>query len=70
MRFRDYLITISVIWIVTIFVILLISNIALGDDTEDHGRLPLYDRLLKNAREWNIMKLINETLAMSERFNK
>jgi hypothetical protein len=44
--------------------------IAFGDDTEDHGRLPLYDRLLKNAIDWNTMKLINETLTLSERFDK
>lgn len=45
-------------------------NTAHGDDTEDPGTPTLNEQLLERAREWNIQKAINETLATAERFEK
>ena len=59
------------------FLLIIIANLIMfyqkgvfGDDTADEGRPTLNEQLLERAREWNIQKAINETLATAERFDK
>jgi hypothetical protein len=63
-----YLIIISLIWTLTVGVIMLLDT-AHGDDTEDKGRPTLKAQLLERAREWNIQKAMNDTLTIADRFN-
>jgi hypothetical protein len=66
-----YLIIIALIWTIILGVILWldIHPTAHGDDTEDKGTATLKAQLLERAREWNINKAINDTLATAGRFD-
>ena len=46
---------------------ILFFPIAHSDDSEDPG-WSIWDQILERAREWNIQKAINETLALADRF--
>ena len=58
-----------VIFFLIVMMLWIIFPQTFGDDTEDKGTDTLQTQLLERAREWNIQKAMNDTLATAERFN-
>jgi hypothetical protein len=62
-------------WVFYTMILLYVAIVAslivvFADDTEDPGRTPWIDQMLKRVQEWNIMTELNKTLHTAERFEK
>lgn len=62
----------SLVWLAIVLVsIFTISTlfVVYADDTEDKGAPTLKEQLLERAREWNIQKAMNDTLALADKYD-